>query len=285
MNTLKDHSFTMAMFGTSVLFEPTSKRLKVYKLPLQDQIEPFIQSVKQLGEKYECDKLIFYVKLSEQSLIHRYTTRYEGMIESFFNGDDAHIYALFLYPERNLSHFSKREKDVFRIVNRKKGEGLTHQFHLPTSYYMRWAVKEDADQMSSLYKTIFKSYPTPMNEPEFIKQMMDDEVYFLVVEHDRKIVSACSAEILTPYHAAELSDCATYRVHRSKKLLSYQVSHLVPRLKKMGVRTLFSYSRSMSVGMNIVNAKHGFKFGGRMIQNSNICGSIENMNIWYKNIH
>lgn len=284
MNTLKDHSFTLSMFGTSILFEPISKRLKVYKLPAKNQIYPFIRSVKQLGQQHDCDKLIFYVKLVDQAIIHPYASRYEGMIKSFFNGENAHIYAIFLDPDRNHLQLSEREKNVFQLIHRKKGKGPTHRFELPSGFHMRWAKKQDAEQMSILYKTVFKSYPTPMNEPEFIKQLIDEDVYFLVVEHNNYIVSACSAELLQNFRAAELSDCATFREHRSKQLLSYQVAHLIPRLKKIGVRTLFSYSRSKSAGMNLVNAKHGFHYGGRMVQNSNISGSMENMNIWYKNI-
>ncbi|WP_280771153.1 putative beta-lysine N-acetyltransferase [Salipaludibacillus daqingensis] len=284
MNALKDHSFTISLFGSSILLEPTSKRLKVYKLPASEQMEPFIRSLKQLGKQHQCDKLIFYVKLSEQPMIHPYSTRYEGMIESFFDGEDAHIYAIFLDPQRGQTHLSEQEKNVFRLVHRKRGEGPTHRFQLPAGFHMRWGNKRDAQQMATLYKTVFKSYPTPMNDPEFIKQMMDDDVYFLIVQHNRDIVSACSAELLKKFRAAELSDCATYREHRSKQLLSYQVAHLFPKLKKVGVRTLFSYSRSKSAGMNLVNAKHGFHFGGRMIKNSNISGSIENMNIWYKTL-
>lgn len=284
MNTLKDHSFTLSMFGTSILFEPISNRLKIYKLPEQNLIDPFILSVKQLGQQHHCDKLIFYVKLAQQPMIHPYASRYEGMIESFFNGENAHIYAIFLDPKRNHHHLSDQEKNVLRLVHRKKGEGPSHRFQLPASFHMRWAKQQDAEQMSILYKTIFKSYPTPMNEPDFIKQMIVDNVYFLVVEHRNDIVSACSAELLQNFRSAELSDCATFREHRSKQLLSYQVAHLIPRLKKIGVGTLFSYSRSTSVGMNLVNAKHGFHYGGRMVQNSNISGSMENMNIWYKTL-
>jgi hypothetical protein len=34
--------------------------------------------------------------------------------------------------------------------------------------------------------------------------------------------------------------------------------------------------------MNITFAKRGYNFGGRLINNTNICGGTETMNIWYK---
>ncbi|WP_158282312.1 putative beta-lysine N-acetyltransferase [Salipaludibacillus keqinensis] len=282
MTILKDHSFTTSVFSIPILFEPISRRLKIYSLPENHLIDRFIEVVKKLAIEKKCDKVIFYVTLSQQPIINAYADRYEGMIEAFFNGEDAHIFALFLDTDRDQTSLTQLEKNVFRLVHRKKGQGPSHRFQLPPGYFMRWGRKDDVYQMATLYETVFASYPTPMNEPDFITKMMDDDVYFLVVEHKRKIVSACSADLMKKFSAAELSDCATYREHRSKQLLSYQVAHLIPRLKKIGVKTLFSYSRSISAGMNLVNAKHGFHFGGRMIKNSNICGRLENMNIWYK---
>ncbi|SES21316.1 putative beta-lysine N-acetyltransferase [Salipaludibacillus aurantiacus] len=284
MNLIKDHAFTLTLFGKAILFEPVSQRLKVYDLPDRNLLDLFIKKLKKLAFEKGCDKLIFYVRRHEQPLINPYATRYEGKIAGFFNGEDAHIYALFLHSGQYNTRLTQEEKNVFRLVKHKQGKGPSHCFKLPSGFFMRWAVPEDINQMVTLYKTVFKSYPTPMNDPAFIRKMMDDGVYFLVVEHDRRIVSACSAELLPEFKAAELSDCATYRKHRKKQLLSYQVAHLLPRVKDLGVRTIFSYSRSVSSGMNLVNAKHGFHFGGRMLRNSNICGRLENMNIWYKNL-
>lgn len=92
------------------------------------------------------------------------------------------------------------------------------------------------------------------------------------------------SDLLLEFKSAELSDCVTYAEHRNKQLLTYQVVHLIPKIKQLGINILFSYSRSVSVGMNLVNIKHGFKYGGRMARNSNISGNIEHMNIWYKKL-
>jgi hypothetical protein len=36
--------------------------------------------------------------------------------------------------------------------------------------------------------------------------------------------------------------------------------------------------------MNITFAKLGYRYGGRLINNTNISGSIESMNVWYKSL-
>ncbi|MDD4047577.1 MAG: putative beta-lysine N-acetyltransferase, partial [Clostridia bacterium] len=37
-----------------------------------------------------------------------------------------------------------------------------------------------------------------------------------------------------------------------------------------------------SYGMNISFAKHRYQYCGTLINNTNISGSIESMNVWYK---
>jgi hypothetical protein len=36
--------------------------------------------------------------------------------------------------------------------------------------------------------------------------------------------------------------------------------------------------------MNATFAKAGYSFGGTLINNTNISGDIESMNVWYKNL-
>ncbi|WP_163539465.1 putative beta-lysine N-acetyltransferase [Gracilibacillus sp. YIM 98692] len=280
MKMLKTTPQDLAYFGRTVSVEPISQRIKIYQMPTGEELNSFLDRLKLVAKDTNCDKLIFYLRDHQTGEIKQHGACYEGKIKGFFNGATAYIYALFLDPARHKTDRLASEKKVFDVI--QKRQQISTNFELPTGYQMRWADLKDAKQMANLYQTVFQSYPTPMNDPVFIEEMMQSDVYFLVVQHNGMIVSACSADILPHFRSAELSDCATYPEHRAKQLLSYQVAHLIPKVKKMGIRTLFSYSRANSVGMNLVNVKHGFTFGGRMVQNSNIAGSMENMNIWYK---
>ncbi|SFL75370.1 putative beta-lysine N-acetyltransferase [Gracilibacillus orientalis] len=282
MKVLQKSAYDLTFFGQHITVEPTSKRIKVYQLPTENNMDTFMNRLEKLARETNCDKLIFYISPNQQEVMKSYDADYEGMIQGFFYGETALIYAIFLNSDRKQSEDSEAEKQVMQNIKERMKEGLT--FDLAEGYSMRWAEKKDAPQMALLYKTVFKSYPTPMNDPEFIKEMMQNQVYFSIIEKEGSVVSACSADVLSEYQAAELSDCATYPNHRGKQLLSYQVSRLIPRIKQMGINVLFSYSRSVSVGMNLVNVKHGFQYGGKMIRNSNIAGSMENMNIWYKTL-
>ncbi len=265
-----------------VKYEPFSKRMKVYQFPDKPETSRFINELKELGEKNSCNKIMLYIKDSEKKRINEKSFDKEGLIKGFFNGETAYIYTLFLNSNKKNSTLLKEEEKIFDIAkDYKKHEG---EAFVSKEYYTRLASKADAHKMSSFYEGIFETYPTPINDPEFIQECMDNDVYFTVIEHNGEIVSACSAEIMNEFKAAEIADCGTLVEHQGNNLLSYQFTYLEKFMKAKGIKTLFSYSRSLSIGMNLVNKKQGFTYGGRLKQNSNICGKIENMNVWYKNL-
>jgi hypothetical protein len=55
-------------------------------------------------------------------------------------------------------------------------------------------------------------------------------------------------------------------------------------MQQKGIKMAYTIARAVSVGMNIVFAKLGYTYGGRLKNNTNISGEVESMNIWYKAI-
>jgi hypothetical protein len=53
-------------------------------------------------------------------------------------------------------------------------------------------------------------------------------------------------------------------------------------VKMKGIKTAYTIARATSPGINITFARKEYRFGGRLINNTNISGRIESMNIWYK---
>ena len=43
-------------------------------------------------------------------------------------------------------------------------------------------------------------------------------------------------------------------------------------------------ARSLSYGMNIAFSKMGYNYSGTVINNANISGAIESLNIWHKDL-
>ncbi|WP_158736161.1 putative beta-lysine N-acetyltransferase [Alteribacillus sp. YIM 98480] len=280
MNQLIKH-FPM-LLTNYMQIEPFSERIKIYALPKEEKMPLFLDSLKRVARTQHCDKLIFYVTQEDRTRESLKQFELEGAIKGFFKGKDAFIYSFFLHPSRNYTVDPQKEKRVIEqacAVTKKAGRSI-----LPAKYTMRRPTENDAEEMSRLYRSVFKTYPTPMHDPDFIRGVMKNEVYFTVIEHKDRIISACSADVLPSFQSAEMSDCATIEEHRNKGLLSYQFSFLIRLMQQKKIWTLFSYSRSLSLGMNVVNIYHGFTYGGRMVRNSNISGQLESMNIWYRQL-
>jgi putative beta-lysine N-acetyltransferase len=62
------------------------------------------------------------------------------------------------------------------------------------------------------------------------------------------------------------------------QLLDVMEDHMTER----GICTAYTIARAISPGMNITFAKLGYQFGGCLVNNTNISGRIESMNIWHK---
>jgi len=55
-------------------------------------------------------------------------------------------------------------------------------------------------------------------------------------------------------------------------------------MTEQGMRTAFSIARALSPAMNILFAKEGYIFGGTLVNNTQIAGHVESMNVWHKHL-
>jgi putative beta-lysine N-acetyltransferase len=81
-----------------------------------------------------------------------------------------------------------------------------------------------------------------------------------------------------------MTDFATLPEHRGENIALYLLDFMEKAMKKRGYKTAYTIARALSYGMNITFAKAAYKMGGTLINNTNICGKIESMNVWHKPI-
>jgi len=55
-------------------------------------------------------------------------------------------------------------------------------------------------------------------------------------------------------------------------------------MTRSGFCLLYTIARAASFGMNTTFARANYQYGGTLINNTQISGSIESMNIWYKEL-
>jgi len=79
-----------------------------------------------------------------------------------------------------------------------------------------------------------------------------------------------------------MTDFATLPSERGKGLASILLNNLEEEARKRGTEYFYTIARSRSFGMNKVFKRAGYEYTGKLINNCNMCGEIENMYIWCK---
>lgn len=258
-----------------------NSRIKLIQYSRND-VEALLQHLEELAKEKDIGKVLIYANPEDISFFEELGFQREGEISGFFQGNPACILSRFLEEDRALQKDEEKKDEIVEMAERV--EPIYQRPALDPKYQLRHAVKEDAEQLAELYQLVFKTYPTPIHDPDFIRQCMDQDVYFTVITDGDRIVSAASADVFPHFQCAEITDCATHPDYRGNGLLSAIIYDLELRMKEIGIAHLFSLTRAVSTGMNMVIAKLDFEYKGRLIQNSQISGEFEDMNIWVKEL-
>ncbi|MCD8492736.1 MAG: putative beta-lysine N-acetyltransferase, partial [Geovibrio sp.] len=184
----------------------------------------------------------------------------------------------FTVPERREEKERKLQSDILLKALSYKPEETEPPF---TEACERMA-PADADEMAGVYRQVFESYPFPIHEADYIRQTMKESVAYFGIRENGRITALASAEMNPHIKAAEMTDFATLPEARGKGYASALLAKMEQEVPQLGISTFYTIARSLSYGMNITFSKRGYRFGGRLINNTNICGGTETMNIWYK---
>jgi putative beta-lysine N-acetyltransferase len=266
---------------TKILVDLPNKRIKIV-----DFNTISIQNLKRIihfASKQHLGKIICYCNINFFETFINAGFNLEGKIHGYFKGDDAFCMSYFISSDRKVcSNFAKKELLVKECLN-KKNTYIHSKNNL--GYLIRNANKNDVKEMAELFSTVFLSYPSPIYDEEYLKQTMNEKVLYKVAVYNGKIISIASADMNKENLNAEITDCATHPAYRCKGILSNIIYFLESDLKTKGFLSLYSLSRSINPSINFVLSKHNYNFAGRLVNNCNICGTFEDMNLWVKNIN
>lgn len=263
------------------VIDDRNKRIKIHQYDAEE-MESLHESMLKAAQQSEASKLIVYAKKCDIPAWERIGYRLEGTIDGFFRGEHAHMMACFLTAERAESKNRQQAEEILQLSLSKAGSGGPKP--LPEGYMLRAAAEADAPELARLYKTVFPTYPTPMDDPAYVRKTMQESTYYLVAEREGKIACAASAEVTERFGSAELTDCATDPDHAGIGLLQPIFSALETKMEEMGIYYLYTLTRALSAGMNITAAKHGYQYRGRLVNNCTIYSGYEDMNIWVKSL-
>lgn len=271
---------TIEKIGNSLIQHgPYNNRVYLMKLDSRQTIN-VIEQILSLAQTNNYDRIIAKIPKPESIAFERSGFKLEAEIPAFYSGL---IPAVFM--SRNLNPERDRETDI-----NQRQKVLTAAMDCPKrrpnsygpKYRMREISREDVDKITALYRKVFDTYPFPIFEPRYILKTMDENLrYFGFIDQD-KIISIASTEMSKSARNVEMTDFATDPEYRRHGLASFLLFNMEKIMIMDGFLTAYTICRAISYGINMVFAKNGYSYGGTLINNTNISGSIESMNIWYK---
>ncbi|WP_341473669.1 putative beta-lysine N-acetyltransferase [Desulfofundulus thermobenzoicus] len=266
-------------FSLSARLEETSQRIWVTDYQASDPAL-FRGFLWDLARLKGMGKIVLPVRKEDSVRIQGDGFIEEGVINGYFGGADAHFLAAFPRLKRGVSLSVARERKMLREIIEKP---RNRRCQLPSGFNMRLAANKDILPMASLFRQVFRSYPTPVYDPHYLFHSMERGDLFMVVYQSRnRLAGVAAAEIQPRDGRAELTNCATLPEYRGMGLNTLLLAEIEKICLARGILCLYSLARASSYGMNLVLHRLGYVFRGTLINNCHIGGRFENMNIWVK---
>jgi len=277
---------TTAEFTAEILNDGRNERIRVLNY-LAEDIKVFVNYLDTLANTCQAGKIIIYASKSDWQEFLSCGFRLEGMMKTYFQGEPAYCMSRFLSPQRS---YSKYMVDEDLILNQVWQKGVKKFPDLGNSgnnsdCMIRNLRDEDIDTVMDIFGNVFPTYPSPVEKRSYFENLTgQDGNMMLIAEHKDEIAGIISADIDNKYLCAELTDCITLPEYRGRGIMGILIDSLEEALAEKNLICLYSLTRAGIPPINAVLYNRGYSFGGRLINNCDIGGRYEDMNIWEKNL-
>ena len=264
--------------GSVIQHGKLSDRIYVMDFAAKD-IPLFIEKLETLASQKGYSKIFIKAPLSIKERLLDAGFCQEAEVPHFYPNECGGFFSKFRDPARAVNRDDTLTSEVLRVALSKANE---KRQEFDGNLELRRLGKESAKEIAAVYRQVFATYPFPIFDPEYIKKTMNESVAYFGAWQDKKLIAVCSAEINKKYGNAEMTDFATLPSYRGKGLASMLLSLAEQEMKGQNLRLLYTIARARSFGMNITFAREGYTYAGTLVNNTNIAGGIETMNVWYK---
>lgn len=263
-----------------IQYGPLSDRVYLMQLAA-GEAAPVIAEMQKLAQAEGYTKLLAKIPSRNAAAFMDAGFEVEARIPDFYpEGDAALFVSCFRCERRRRPSDAERIRKVLAVALRKAGAGIRRP--LPAGCDLTVMHAERAPQMAALYRRVFDSYPFPIFDPGFIRRSMDENFSYVGILCGATLIALASAERIGS--GVEMTDFATDPAHRRGSLAAHLLDAMEANARQDGLQTAFTIARAVSYGINIMFARAGYTFGGTLVNNTNISGRVQSMNIWYKSL-
>lgn len=256
---------------------------RIYLMKLASADAPtIVDRIEHLAEARDYGKLFCKVPAPWRGFFAEAGYQEEARIPRFFEGrTDVAFMSRFRKPERATMSAEDKStlESVIELAQAKQDEAAGR----PQATTRRLG-EIDTPALANLYREVFPSYPFPIFDEDYLCRTMATHIRYYGAFSGDELVAAASAETDPEGRNAEMTDFATAPDHRKKGLAVALLRAMDIDMKNAGFATLYTIARALSAGMNITFARCGYTFSGTLVNNTQISGGIESMNVWYKNL-
>lgn len=272
---------TIEKYGKTIV-QHGKENDRIYLMNLdKDDYNNIITFINKLADKHKYSKI--FAKAPEEIKDTFIDDGYiiEAILPSYYNGTGKCLFMSKFLSDNRKKHENKKE--IERVINVAKLKA--NNYGLPTlkqNMILRKLDVKDAFEMTKVYKKVFQTYPFPIDDKDYLIQTMMENVVYYGIFDNGKLFAISSSELNINYQNAEMTDFAVLPQYRGQNYSLLLLNEMEKTMKNNGFKMLYTIARALSYGMNATFSKLGYTYSGTLINNTNISGSIESMNVWYK---
>jgi putative beta-lysine N-acetyltransferase len=205
----------------------------------------------------------------------------EAYVPGFFDGHESgYFMAKYLDGTRAVEMKNSIVEGVLSAASKIAGKWRVPS--LMDGFTFHVAGPKDADDLARLYGRVFSTYPFPINDAAYLCREMEKNLRYFCARSNGRLVAASSAEMDHDLKNVEMTDFATLQGYQGRGISAYMLHKMEENMKHEGMKLAYTIARATSYPMNRIFSRAGYSYGGRLTNNTNICGAIESMNVWYK---
>ncbi len=267
--------------GSIVQHGKYNDRIYLMKVNANNIAETF-DYVNALQKKYLYSKIFSKIPQDNAQLFLDNGFVAEAEIPGFYNAKQNALFLCKYYNSDRKKQSAQIKNKIDSILKTAKGKQIAKNHKLPEQFHMKKLNISNAEDLALLYAKVFASYPFPINNSDYIKQTMQENFCYFGIFANAKLIAASSAEMDIDNANVEMTDFATHPDFRGRNFAIALLDKMEKEMKQKNFKTFFTIARALSFGMNITFAKMGYEYTGTLINNTNIFGQTESMNVWFK---
>ncbi|WP_303870236.1 putative beta-lysine N-acetyltransferase [Acetobacterium wieringae] len=270
-------------YGDSLLQHgKNSNRIYLMKCAVAEAPQ-LIPQMNQLAFERNYSKIIAKIPESLKPIFTAAGYHQEATIPGFYQGrESCQLLAKYFCPNRKNLANGRELKNILDQAIAKKNTPTIHP--LPQEFTIRRLREADIPTLAQLYHSVFKSYPFPIFDATYLRETMIDHVIYYGVFDQDLLVAVSSSETDPDNGNSEMTDFAVLPAYRGHQLALHLLKEMEIDMLDNGYHLLYTIARAASAAMNTTFARAHYHYGGTLINNTQISGSIESMNIWYKKL-